>query len=150
MTQRIDLQGIVTYDGAGGGTFSGQALSPGTGGPVGTGIPSGGGKEIFVNQIDYENCTVTYSVQSDGSLSQSFNGCLLTLQTGPATGGTRQVDGLRMPGQVSLDGTILMLSHTGTGVETFTVLTNPPTVPPPPPDPFDRICIGSGLATSRR
>ncbi len=141
---RIDIQGIVTYDRAGGGSFNGRQLFAIRSGPAGSGIPSGAGQEIIVGQADVADCSVNYEVMSDGSFEQTFSDCALTVQTGPRTGGTLTLDGLRLPGHIGLDGRLLLLSHTGTEIETLTITGSPPD--PPFPPPTDRICNGSGLA----
>ncbi len=140
---RVDFQGIVTYDRAGGGSFNGRFLFPLGSGPVGTGIESGDGQEILVAQVDVADCSVDYEVMSDGSFEQTFSDCALTVQTGPRTGGTLTLDGLRLPGHIGLDGRLLLLSHTGIEIETITATGSPPD---PLPPPVDRICNGSGLA----
>lgn len=123
----IGLQGTVSYDGVGGGTFVGQSLVP-----AASGIPDG-------NQAS-QNCTVTYTVNADGSVAQEFD-CSLTFTAGGNTGLTGTLTGVQVNGQLSLDGTVLMLHDTSTTDEILTIDVNPPS---------NRECTGSGLATSKR
>jgi hypothetical protein len=69
VTGPFTLHGTIRYDGTGGGTFSGQHLFASGTGPVGTGIPTSGGNEIFVIQA-IVTCAVTYAVDPDRSFTQ--------------------------------------------------------------------------------
>ena len=137
------LQGTVHYDGTGEGTFTGrQTLAVGTG-PVGTGTATGSGNEIFVEQATV-HCAVTYTVNPNRSVTQRMN-CGLAFTDGPHAGHTATLNGITQEGQLSPDGSVILLSHTATTMEIFT-----PHDGPAAEIPRHRICNGSGMATSLR
>lgn len=143
VTGPFTLSGLVRYDEAGGGTFTGQhSFASGTG-PVGTGITTSEGNEIFVNQAAV-TCTLTYAVNPDGSFTQQLN-CTAGFTTGPNTGQIATLNGIAMDGQLSPEGSVLLLSQAGTARETFT-----PNFGATAGVPQQRICNGSGMATSLR
>jgi hypothetical protein len=137
------LQGTVHYDGTGEGTFTGrQTLAVGTG-PVGTGTATGSGNEIFVEQATV-HCAVTYTVNPNRSVTQRMN-CTLTFTTGPHAGQTATLNGITQEGQLSPDGSVLLLSHTATAMEIFI-----PDYSEEAERPRQRICHGNGMAISLR
>lgn len=143
VTGPFTLHGTIRYDGTGGGTFSGQHMFASGTGPVGTGIPTTGGNEIFVSQA-IVTCAVPYAVNPDGSLTQQLN-CTAGFTTGPHAGQIADLNGIAMDGQLSPDGSVLLLSQTGTARETFT-----PSFGPGSGISQQRICNGTGMATSLR
>ena len=143
VTGPFTLHGTIRYDGTGGGTFSGQHVFASGTGPVGTGIPTGGGNEIFISQA-IVTCAVTYAVNPDGSLTQQLS-CTVGFTTGPHAGQTATLNGIAMDGQLSPEGSVLLLSQTGTARETFT-----PNFGPRSGISQQRICNGGGMATSHR
>lgn len=122
----ITLQGTVTYDGLGTASFSGQSL-----------VPINSASVPDANQAT-QSCSVTYTVATDGIVSQNFS-CNLTFTSGPLNGQNATLNGIQLGGQLSLDGTVLVLSDTDPNVETFTSGAA-----------TSRVCNGSGIATSRR
>lgn len=139
------LRGRITYDGSGGGSFEGQQAIPGAG-TTGSGISTGPGTlQIIFTQADLSGCALSYAVGADGSVSQELNNCSLTFNFGANQGGTGTLSGVLFPGQLSLDGTVVVLSYTGINPETITFLTGPLAG-----QSETRICHGSGLATSKR
>jgi len=137
------LQGTVHYDGTGEGTFTGrQTLAVGTG-PVGTGTATGSGNEIFVEQAT-AHCAVTYTVDPNRSVTQRMN-CGLAFTDGPHAGHTATLNGITQEGQLSPDGSVLLLSQTASAMEIFT-----PHDGPAAEIPRQRICHGNGMATSLR
>jgi hypothetical protein len=146
------IKGTANYNGTGGGNFNGEVLqlsATGLAGISGTGIDAGGGKEIIVSHASV-SCSLTYTVNSDGTFTQTLN-CNQTFNVGgppPAPGQTATLNGIPLGGQLALDGTVLVLNNTTAStatVETFTVtsgtninFTN------------KRICNAHGQATSRR
>jgi len=153
------LTGVVNFDGSGGGSLSGRQflLASTTGGSfigtVGAGIDDGSGNEFFLPQADVTSCGVTYSVNANGTFSQTINSCILTFQTGGGTlfeGNTASLSGITISGTLNLDGNILVLDSAfsvepASDVETFT-WTSGPNIGLG----NKRICKGSGLATSQR
>lgn len=127
------FRGTTTYNGTGGGTYVGEGLVV---------------NQTFstVNRANL-NCTVTYTVNPDGSITQTMN-CDLTFTVGgpaPSPGQTATLIGIGLDGRLSLDGTVLLVNDTAPSVETFTVtsgtnigFTN------------QRVCNSGGTATSRR
>lgn len=144
------VRGMSTYDGAGSGTFTGEFLQTiGGSGPPGTGVDAGGGTEIFVTRAN-QTCTLTYTINADGTFTGTMN-CNLSYLLGgppPAPGQTATLNGIKVNGQLALDGTMLVLASTEASTntpETFTItsgtnagFTN------------KRICATNGMATSRR
>lgn len=100
-----------------------------------------------------QTCTGTYSVNANGILSETLN-CNLSFIDGPlAPGGTTTLNGIDLEGQLSLDGTVVLLRNAVPNNETFQLLTDAsgsPTLNPGPGAPTNRICSVSGTATSRR
>ena len=146
------LRGTATFDGIGGGSFSGETLNMPIQAitvPSGTGIDVGGGREIIVNRAS-ETCTLTYTVNADGSFTGTMN-CNLTFLLGgpaPAPGQTATLNGIKLNGKIALDGTNLVLGSTeanSTTPETFTVTSGTGSG-----TSQKRICNGTGVATSRR
>ncbi len=123
-TFAIVMAGNLTYDGLGAGSFSGQGflVAPGA-----------------LNGTD-QTCSVSYTVNSDGSVLHQFS-CNLTFTSGSLNTQTATLTGNEVLGQLSLDGTVIVLSNTAPNIETFTLGANPPN---------SRVCAGSGLATSQR
>ena len=120
---QIVVRGTITYDGAGAGSFDGQALAVNASGETPT----------------QHTCSVTYTVNSDGSFTQQLN-CNLTFT---ATAATATLNGIQQQGRLSLDGTVVLLSDTETNVEIFTPISPPGAIQ-------QRRCNSSGVATSRR
>jgi len=123
----IVVRGTSTFDGSGGGSFNGQslAITPQT---------------AQANQ----SCTVIYTVNADGTFTQQMN-CNLTFSAGPDAGNTATLNGIQIQGQLSLDGTVILLSDTAINVETFTWTSGPNNG-----IVSTRECNTSGSATSRR
>lgn len=143
LTGPFTLRGTVHYDGTGEGTFTGkQFLALGTG-AVGTGTATSSGNEIFIEQATV-NCVVTYTVNPNRSVTQRMN-CAFTFTAGPQAGHTATLNGITQEGQLSPDGSILLLSHAATAMETFTLHDGSAAE-----IPRQRICNGSGMATSLR
>lgn len=135
----IVVRGIATFNGNGAGTFIGQSLETA---PIGfTGPP-----------VSDQTCTITYGVNSDGTFVVQAN-CNLTITSGSVAadsndlvGSTATLTGIQLHGQLSLDGTILLLSDTARNTETFTWTSGILSGGGPQP----RECNSSGTATSRR
>ena len=148
-TPPIFIQGTVSYNGSGGGSFTGQILNMSGGGAAGTGIslgiPPGGStpNETFVNQINLSPCTVTYTVNADGTFTQQFT-CTATFLTGSNTG-LSNTQNFALAGHMSLDGTVLVISKTSLDQESVTIGFGPFVG-----QSFNRLCSTSGLATSKR
>ncbi len=143
LTGPFTLRGTMHYDGTGEGTFTGQQiLALGTG-VVGTGTATRSGTEIFIEQATM-TCAVTYAVKPNRSVTQRMN-CTLAITAGPHTGHTATLNGITQEGQLSPDGSVLLLSHQATAMETFT-----PDFTEVAETPRQRICHGSGMATSLR
>jgi len=134
----FDIRGTLTFNGTGAGSFLGEHLatvdlvlappSPGT----------------LVGYPVTDNCTVSYTVNADGTFTMQMN-CNLTVASGPNAGITATWNGIELPGQLALDGTVLLLTDTSTGAETFTITSGPLTG-----TTNQRYCSSSGVATSKR
>jgi hypothetical protein len=131
----VIVQGTITYNGSGGGSFVGQALS------INHDSDTIG---LFSASPTNQSCTVTYTVNADGTFTQTMN-CNLTFTAGPITGNTATLNGITHGGHLSLDGTVLVLSNSTPNVETLTI-TSGPTIG----FTNQRLCNASGTATSRR
>lgn len=135
----IGINGITTFNGAGAGSFTGRSLVPIVLGPTVT---------LAGAQAD-QTCTVTYTVNPDGTVALQVS-CTLHFTSGPNTGDDASLSTIIQQGQLSLDGTVVLLSETAPNVETFTC---PTCNGPGGPDTGftqQRLCTGSGVATSRR
>jgi hypothetical protein len=124
----VVIRGKVSYDGAGNGNFVGEALAV---------------DPASANATN-QTCTVTYTVNADGTFTQQLN-CNLTFTNGPNAGNTATLTGIIHQGQLSLDGTVNLVSDVDDNVETFTITSGPQSG-----FTNQRICNGSGVATSRR
>jgi hypothetical protein len=125
------------------------APSSGTVSFTGRSTTIGNGQANSANQT----CTGTYSVSANGTLSETLN-CNLSFIDGPlAPGGTATLNGIDLEGQLSLDGTVVLLRNAVPNTETFQLLTEGSGAPAPNPGtgtPQVRVCSVSGTATSRR
>jgi hypothetical protein len=135
----IVVRGIATFNGNGAGTIVGQSLETGT-------------NCCSVPPVSDQICTITYGVNSDGTFTVQAN-CNLTITSGSVAavgndlvGSTATWTGIQLHGQLSLDGTILLLSDTAPNTETFTWTSGNLSGGGPQP----RECNSSGVATSRR
>lgn len=124
----VVVRGKVSYDGAGNGNFVGAVLAV---------------DSVSANTVD-QTCTVTYTVNADGTFTQQLN-CNLTFTNGPNIGNTATLTGITQQGQLSLDGTVNLVSDVADNVETFTITSGPQSG-----FTNQRICNSSGTATSRR
>ena len=120
---QIAIQGTITYDGAGAGNFVGKGLAVNASGET----PSD------------QTCSVSYTVNADGSFTQQLN-CTLTFT---ATAATASLNGIQQQGRLSLDGTVVLFTDTETNLEILTPIS-------PPGTGTQRRCNSSGVATSRR
>ena len=133
----VVLRGTTTYDGVGGGTFAGEALAVFP--PASTSTPT-------VSRAT-QTCTVTYTVNADGTVNQTLN-CNLAFTVGgppPAPGQTATLNGITLDGHLGLDGTVLLINDTSPSVETFTSTSGTSTG-----FTTQRVCNATGTATSRR
>lgn len=143
------IRGTETFNGDGTGSFTGQVRNPFAAAIAGTGISTGSGNEIYVTDAN-ESCSITYSVNADGSFTETLNCNLTNIQGGPPPppGQTETVNGISLRGQIAHDGTVLIMSTTpaslGT-VETRTVTSG--TIAG---TTQKRICATEGVATARR
>jgi hypothetical protein len=134
----ITVQGTFTYNGTGGGSFVGESLAtvPGEITPV---VSS-------ANRAN-QSCTVSYTVNANGTFTQTLN-CNLTFTNGgppPAPGQTGTLVNIVLDGRLSLDGTVLLIGDATPNVEQFTITSGTNA------GQFNqRVCNGNGSATSRR
>jgi hypothetical protein len=145
----FNITGTLTYNGTGGGSLNGQQTYATASGTSGTGIDVGGGSEIIVNQANV-SCPITYTMNPDGTFTQTMN-CTLTFTLGgppPQPGQTVTLNGITLQGQLALDGTVLIFGTppaAPAAVETNTVTTGTNAG-----FTNKRFCTNTGSATSRR
>ena len=132
----IVVTGTATFDGAGGG--SSTAVSFTTSG--------GAAPTSSINRAN-QTCTIAYTVNADGSFTETLN-CNLTFSHGgppPQPGQTATLNNIVLSGQIAHDGTVLLIKDTTPDIETFTITSGTSSG-------FvnQRVCTTTGSATSRR
>ena len=96
-----------------------------------------------------QTCSGDYVVSNDGSFTLTLNCNLAFTQGINAPSGTATVNGIDLAGQLTLDGTVVLLRNAIPNIETFQRLTDSAGAAVSVPS-TDRICNASGVATSRR
>lgn len=143
------VQGKLTFDGVGGGSFTGETIIPIGQGTELNPVSDGSGSNYAFAQADMSGCVATYAVSANGSFLGTLNSCTLTFTSGAQVdppGPTASLNGLTIKGKLAFDGTVLVLRSTKatsptTKVETVQFGTDPA---------IKRICPGHGMATSNR
>lgn len=150
LTHHLSVRGTATFDGAGNVTsFVGQFLITNVGTlPPGTGLPTGAGTELSRISGDLTSCSGSYTVNADGTFSETLN-CNLTFTGGPNAGQTGTLNGIAIKGKLAMDGTVLQLGNTTATTSDVEVL-NCPGCNSGAGLIFRRICGSTGTATARR
>ena len=157
--QSIAVRGVSSFDGAGNAGFTGQfffnqptvAFTNST--TDVSGVPTGVGTEFRVIQADFTSCSGTYTVNGDGTFTETLN-CNLTFTQGLNTGDAATLSGFTVRGKLAHDGTIIVLGSTSATTADFETLNCPTCNGSGGQQDAGftqrRLCSSVGTATSRR